>query len=91
MMDERLLLATVPDTTRPRFWPPGLHPATALAQKQLRRFEEMGLEHEPAYLRCREELAAFEEGESIAKADYLLGHGGIRRRPPARPFDQERD
>jgi hypothetical protein len=56
-----------------RFYPPGQHPATA----SYRRHRELLLATEPSRQRqalldhVDALLAAFEEGESIAKADHL--------------------
>lgn len=63
----------------PLFYPPGQHPATARYRAHLARLREcppsrnrnMVMEH------VETELAAFEEGESIAKAVYLQRRRGF--------------
>lgn len=56
-----------------RFYPPGQHPATL----RLRRHRELlallpeNADRDLMLERADAELARFEEGESIAKADYL--------------------
>ena len=71
-MDQRLLDAR--DLYgAPRFYTAGQHPATYRIRAQIDKLETLppSPERDEALSYHREQLACFEEGESIAKADFL--------------------
>lgn len=69
-LDPILAAATLPDGSQ-RFWPPGQHPALARWRTCLEEMRPFCSEEHPQVVHARALIAEFEEGESIAKADYL--------------------
>lgn len=75
-MDHRLARMRVsPHSLEPRFYPPGMHPATAKLRLQLKKAEALDLIVEGSSEQLNEflaylydEIAKFEEGESERKA-----------------------
>lgn len=71
-MDQRL--AAMRDIVgRPRFYPPGQHPAATQWRQCLEKMRLAGVSDDHEYVRyIKDRLAMFEEGESEAKQLYLL-------------------
>lgn len=53
---------------RPRYYPPGCHPATARMRAHLRVLEAFGFGNHECAVYIRDQLASFEQGESDCKA-----------------------
>ena len=70
-MDPVLEAARSPDGSK-RFYPPGEHPAVYKWRISLKRIEEMGLGDSPEAHSIRNKIAEFEDGESVAKVNYLM-------------------
>lgn len=75
-MDPLLERARDVVTGRPRFYPPGQHPATAEWRETEKRLLALpsSAERDVALEHVQDTLARFEEGESRAKALYYFGH-----------------